>query len=136
MVQKMEPPHGSPSRQKGLPLRSPHWDKQLSPTAEQLAREFIDTYAVSLIAQGKLIAYNQGADEVINLHIEEAHEVIIKEQKRGRSRELLIVLGSALVGAFIQGFITELSAGHKLTTAVYTAMGFTGMIVVFWALRR
>lgn len=130
----------APSR-KPVPTEKPSpetsaLDKQLTPTAEQLARAFIDKYAVSLIAQGKLIAFNQGADEVINLHIEEAREIIIKEQKRGWSREILIVLGSALVGAFIQGFITELSAGHKLTTAFYTAMGFTGMILVFWALRR
>jgi hypothetical protein len=45
-------------------------------------------------------------------------------------------MGSALVGAFIQGFITELSAGRKLTTAIYTVMGFIGMLMVFWALRR
>lgn len=110
--------------------------KELTPAAEELARDYIAKFAASLITQGKLTAYHQGADEVINLHIEEARDIIIREQKRGWSREILLVMGSALVGAFIQGFITELSAGHKFTTAIYTVMGFIGMLMVFWALRR
>jgi len=56
--------------------------------------------------------------------------------KRRWYREPLVVFGSALFGAFIPGFITELSTGHQILTVVYTAMGFSGMLLLFLGLRR
>jgi hypothetical protein len=108
----------------------------LHPQAEELARELATNYAASLVLQGKILAFQQRSDEVQSVHIEQARDIISGEQKRGWTRELLLVFGSALVGAFIQGFITELSAGHQLLTAIYVVLGFIGMLLVFSGLRR
>ena len=39
-------------------------------------------------------------------------------------------------GAFLQGLVTELTAGRQSPIAVYTAMGFLGVILIFAGLRR
>ena len=68
--------------------------------------------------------------------MEEAHQVLRRERNKDWSRELLIMIGSTLFGAFIPGFISELSAGRQLLIAIYTFMGFVGIILVFVGLRR
>jgi hypothetical protein len=59
-----------------------------------------------------------------------------RERKKRWYRELLIVFGSALFGAFIPGFIAEVSTGHQLLTVVYTVMGFFGILLLFIGLKR
>lgn len=109
---------------------------ELHPHAEQLAREYVGDYAASLLIQSKVIAFQQRADVVLTPHIEEARNVINREGKKSWSKELLILIGAALFGAFIPGFITELSAGHQLLTVIYTILGLLGMFLVFLGLRR
>jgi hypothetical protein len=46
------------------------------------------------------------------------------------------MIGCTLFGAFIPGFMTELSAGCQILIAIYTFMGFVGIILVFVGLRR
>lgn len=111
-------------------------NKELHPQAKQLANEIVDEFAASLFLQGKILAFQEHADLVLSNHIEEAHQVLRRERNKGWSRELLIMIGSTLFGAFIPGFISELSAGHQLLIAVYTFMGFVGIILVFVGLRR
>ena len=91
---------------------------------------------MSSLLQAKILAFQEHADLVLSNHIDEALQVISRERKKRWSRELLIVLGSALFGAFIPGFITELFAGHQMLIVVYTSMGFLGIILVFLGLRR
>lgn len=110
--------------------------KELHPQAANLAREFVNDFAISLLLQAKTIAYQQKADVVMSSHIVEAREILQAEHKKSWSREILIILGSALVGAFIQGFTTELSGGNTFLIAIYTVMGFIGILMVFWGLRR
>lgn len=111
-------------------------NKELHPHAEQLAREIVNDFAANLLLQSKLVASQQRAEVVLRVHIEEALNIISREQKKGWSRELLIVIGAALFGAFIPGFITELSAGRQQLTVIYTALGLLGMFLVFLGLRR
>ena len=111
-------------------------NKELHSQAELLAKEYVDEFAASLLLQAKMLAFQENADMVLSNHIEEARQVIRRERKQRWARELLVVMGSALFGAFIPGFITELSAGHKLLIAVYTTMGFLGMLLLFLGLRR
>jgi hypothetical protein len=91
----------------------------------------VDEFAASLLFQAKMLAFQEHADLVLSTHIEEALEVINRERKKRWTRELMIVIGSALFGAFIPGFMTELSAGHQLLIVVYTSLGFRGMLLVF-----
>lgn len=111
-------------------------NKELHPHAEQVAKEYVDEFAASLLLQAKMLAFQEHADLVLSNHVEEALQVISRERKKGWTRELMIVIGSALFGAFIPGFMTELSAGHQLLIALYTSMGFLGIILVFLGLRR
>ena len=83
---------------------------ELHPQAEKQARQHVNIFATSLILQAKVIAYRTKADAVLTNHIDEALDVITRERKQSWSRELLIILGGAFVGAFIQGFISELSS--------------------------
>ena len=111
-------------------------NKELHPHAEQVAKEYVDEFAASLLLQAKMLAFQEHADLVLSNHIEEALQVINRERKKSWTRELMIVIGSALFGAFIPGFMTELFAGHQLLIALYTSMGFLGIILVFLGLRR
>jgi hypothetical protein len=111
-------------------------DLSLNPQAKLLASEVADSYENSLIIQAKVLAAQQGMDEVQRVHIERAHDLLIRVENEGWVKQLLLIFGSASIGAFIQGFITELSAGHKALTAIYVALGFVGMLMVFWALLK
>ena len=111
-------------------------NKEFHPRAEQLAAEFVDEFAASLLLQAKMLASQERAEVVLSNHVEEAREVLIRERKKRWYRELLIIFGSALFGAFIPGFTTELSTGRQLLIVVYTAMGFVGMLLLFLGLRR
>jgi hypothetical protein len=110
--------------------------KELHPQAERLAKDYINDFATSLILQAKTLAHNRRADVVLSNHIEEALDTMYSERKQPWSKELMMVLGGAFFGAFIQGFITALSAGDALLISVYTILGFLGMFLVFVGLRK
>ncbi len=42
--------------------------KELHPHAEQLAKEYVDEFAASLLLQGKILAYHERADLVLSNH--------------------------------------------------------------------
>lgn len=109
---------------------------QLHPQAEALAKEFTTGYGVLLIKQGQLLAARQRADEVQRFHIEEARNVLRNSDQRGWSRELFLILGGALFGAFIQGFIESLADHKTPLIVIYVIAGFIGMAMVFWALKQ
>jgi hypothetical protein len=110
-------------------------NKELHPQAEKLAREYIMDFATSLLLQAKLLSYKRNADVVLSNHIEEALQIVNRQQKSTWSREVILVIGSALFGAFIQGFVSELSTGNTLLIVIYTVLGFIGMLLVFWGLQ-
>jgi hypothetical protein len=109
--------------------------KELHPAAEALAQRHINDFATSLLQQAKTLAHQRKDDVVTSNHIKEALNIIHKEQKQSWWRELIIMIGSALFGAFIQGFITALLTEHVLLIAIYTLLGLVGMSLVFWGLR-
>jgi hypothetical protein len=111
-------------------------DRELHPQAEKLAKQYIKDFSISLLLQAKLIAYRAKADIVLRNHIDEAIETINKNKRQSWSHELSIILGGAFLGAFIQGFLAELSSGNAILIAIYTLIGFIGMFMVFWGLRR
>jgi hypothetical protein len=47
-----------------------------------------------------------------------------------------MVIGSAMFGAFLQEFILGLYSGTAPLIAIYTLMGFGGMLIVFWAILK
>jgi predicted membrane channel-forming protein YqfA (hemolysin III family) len=43
----------------------------------------------------------------------------------------MILIGGALFGVFIPGFISAINPLDKLSLIIYTALGFIGMFLVF-----
>ncbi|MBN8581882.1 MAG: hypothetical protein J0L96_14530 [Anaerolineae bacterium] len=111
-------------------------EMEMHENAPKKARQHINQFSTSLILQAKIIAYRTKADIVLAQHIDEALDTINSEKKQSWSRELLIILGGTFTGAFIQGFVSELSSGNTLLVAIYTILGFVGMFMVFLGLRR
>ena len=111
-------------------------ERPLHQNAVELVRESVDVYAASLLVQAKTLAYQRGDDEVLSTHINEALEIIQSRRRRKRWRDFMLAVGGALFGAFVSGFVTELSTGHsKLLLAVYVLMGVFGMILIFAGLQ-
>ena len=111
-------------------------DIDLHPEAAKRAKQYVVEFATTLLLQAKLIAFRAKADVVLSNHIDEALDLITRDKRKTWSRELLIILGSAFFGAFIQGFISELSSGKASLVAIYTILGFVGMFMVFLGLKR
>jgi hypothetical protein len=110
--------------------------KELHPHANQVAKEYVDKFEASLVGQSRLLAFHEDADLVLSNHVNEAFRIVRSDRKKRRAHELMIILGSVFLGAFLQGFFTELMAGRQFPIAVYTSMGFVGMILVFAGVRR
>ena len=109
-------------------------NKEFHARAEELAKEYVDEFAATLLLQSKLLA---GQDEIVLAkHVEEAREIINRERRKAWLGQLLIVLGSTLFGAFIPGFINGVSSGSRLIIVIYTLIGFCGMFLLFLGLRR
>jgi hypothetical protein len=101
-----------------------------------LARESVDVYAASLIVQAKTLAYQRGDDEVLTTQVNEALDIIQSRRRRKRWKDFMLAVGGALFGAFVSGFITELSTGHgKLLLSVYVILGVMGMVLIFGGLQ-
>ncbi len=113
-------------------------NRELHPEAEKRAQAYIRDFATSLLLQAKILAFQRRANVVLSTHVEEAKDLVEGERQQSWLRQLVIILGSAFLGAFLQGFVTELSTEppNPWVIAAYTAMGFIGIMAVFWGLRR
>jgi hypothetical protein len=97
-------------------------NKELHPHAEEVATHYVDEYSTSLLLQAKLLAFRENADLVLSNHVEAARERMQREGRKPFTLELFIVIGGALFGAFVPGFVSELNSGHKLLLVIYTFM--------------
>lgn len=106
-------------------------------TAEKLFRQLVNDYATSILYQAKLLAFRRKDDAVLSSHIEEAQDIVEQQRKQNRARELQIIFGSALIGAFIPGFIDQLSATNPNPglIVIWVLTGFIGLFLLLWSLR-
>ena len=121
-----------------MPKSSPfaEVDVELHPKAAQSARQYINEFAITLIMQAKTLAFSRRASVVTPAHVDEAVKVLNLKQQRSWLKDVAVMIGSALFGAFVQGFISEVAAGQAYLMAAYAGLGFVGMIVALWGLRR
>src|SRR5258706_7869815 len=77
-------------------------NKEFHARAEQLAKEYVDEFAASLLLQATMLASQERAEVVLSNHVDEAREILIKERKTRWYRELLIVLGTRCLGLSYQ----------------------------------
>ena len=111
-------------------------DVDLQPQAMQAARRTVNEFAVTLIMQAKTIAIARRADRVLPAHIDAALAVLNKLARRSWLDEFAVIIGSLFFGVFLQGFVSNLQAGNTLLIASYTVIGFVGLFMAFWGLRR
>ena len=111
--------------------------KALHPQTQTTAEGHIQDFAEALMLQSKTIAAIQGADEVQSVHVNAARAFILTTfQKAKRSSELYISFGSILLGAFLQGLITEYSNGRPGWMVIYVMLGVVGALMAFWGFAR
>ena len=110
-------------------------DKEFHPQAEKLIKQYISHFATSLILQAKTLAFKNDAELVLKNDVQEALDKITKERNQIWGKQFTIVVGGAFFGAFIQGFVTALSADNTSLLAIYTLLGFVGMLFLFIGLR-
>lgn len=106
--------------------------------AKDLVKRDIADFSDSLVLQAKVLAYQQKDEMVLSNHVREALDIVSKRKKQRWTRDLGIIIGSALFGTFVQGFVAELSSLqiNPTLTAIYTILGVAGLIGVFWELRN
>jgi hypothetical protein len=111
-------------------------DLEFHSAAKTALLQRADEFATSLMLEAKNIAYRNRADIVISSYIDDALEIINSKKKDNLSKQVAQVIGGAFFGAFIQGFITELSTGNTLLIVIYVVLGFLGVGLFTWGLRR
>ena len=112
---------------------------ELLPQAQERADEYIADFADSLPLQSKTSALTQKANVVLSTHVDQAQEIITsRAHKHGRLREFLLIAGSAMIGTFLQGFPTEMSAEPIRRNIIIfnVCMGVLGVGLVSWGLVR
>jgi len=111
-------------------------EKKLEERADSALKQYAKDYAAAILLNARLIAYRNNSEQIELSHVEKAIENISKTKKNLWSKDLVITIGGALFGAFVQGFITELSNGNPILVAVYVILGFAGIMLVFWGITR
>jgi len=106
----------------------------LHPEADNKIREYVRDFATSLVLQAKLMAFRKKAELVLSKDVDEARDVISAEGRRLWLKETSKIIGGALFGAFIPGFITAVPTHDTVSIVIYTALGFVGMFLVFLGL--
>lgn len=99
--------------------------------AESLIYDQVDDFAARIIAQARLTANAQGDNVVLERHVREALEHITRQQKSGKVKQLMADLGNIMLGAFLTGFVTEvtINAAHLNVVAlvVWVIAGLGGL---------
>ncbi len=108
-------------------------DIELHPQAKDQFREYVDNFSVTLLLQAKLIAFKGEANVVVSTMSDDAQQSVLYNRRKSKIQELWIASGGALFGAFIQGFINELSIAplRPLWIAIYVIAGFVGAFLIF-----
>jgi hypothetical protein len=110
---------------------------ELHESARELATEYIENFTNRLILQAQILAGKNGDNIVINTHVMAALDIIDKYgETRNHFNDICLALGGSLFGVFISGFISSLSTGDKVLIVIYMLMGFIGMILIMWNIRK
>lgn len=102
--------------------------------AEKYGLQKVKEFARVLASEAKLAAIRRNDSWILISHIDEALETIREKQYRRKTyQQVAIGLGSALFGAFILGFPTELTSGKNgFILLLYVAMGVAGTAIAMW----
>jgi hypothetical protein len=112
-------------------------NKELHSQARQLIEQLTLDFATSLLVQAKTLAQRRDDEIVLRHHVDEALESIQQERKRKRGRDLAGALGGVSLGAFLQGFPTELLGGRDpMSLVFFVVLGLLGVLLLAVGFRR
>lgn len=117
-----------------LPTRSA--PLELHPQAELDVKAIADEYGTNLISVADILAKQDGANQVQSGHIARATALLHGNVGSSKRKDALLLLGGALSGAFVQGFIESVSNGYKWRTVIYVFLGVLGMITSFVGIQK
>ena len=116
-------------------VRTPS-NKYIHTQAETLVREVVAEFENDLRLQANVLARDD--EIVLSRHVREALMTIRRRAERRWTEELLILIGSALLGAFLGNFPNELSkpSPSVLWLAIDVILGFVGSLVLLFGLMK
>lgn len=89
-------------------------NKKIHSEAQDLAEEYVKDFADKLIIQSKTYAILDGANEVQSNHIEKAKLSVLNSiQTKSKFKEILLLVGNALIGAGLAGIFSEYAAAKR-----------------------
>ncbi len=98
-------------------------------------QQYVRNYASLILLQARMIAINSKSASINVEHIDAAIDEIKVNRRNRPKKELALIIGSSMFGAFVQGFITEIWNGNTTLIVIYVLCGFIGMIIVFMGLK-
>ncbi len=115
--------------------------KELHPDAAKLARSYSRSFAESLILHAKSLAEENNDEIVLTNHIKSALEIIRREPRRKRWKDLTIFVSSTILGVSAQSFVAEIlkfgavpSTGNIIAALIYAAATLIAVVVAVIAI--
>lgn len=111
---------------------------QFRPEANQYIQSASTNYGALLKELARILAVRGQADEVQTIHAEKATHILSDSGAKSIRREVLILFGGGLFGAFLQGFTDAVitSPVSPLKVVTYVAFGLLGLALALWGLLR
>jgi hypothetical protein len=114
-------------------------EKALHENAATAVRENVFRFSDALVLESKAVAALEGADEVQTVHVEKAKDIVFTATRRSSHfRDVLLFVGSLLLGLSLQGFLQEYGSTQPRVgwMAFYFGAGLAGTILSVAAFLR
>lgn len=111
-------------------IRQPDYD--VHPLAAKTLDELEEGFAEELFFKAQNVANLERAGVVTDKHVQIAHDRVRLNRRAKRRGDGAKVVGRALFGAFLGGFITALGAGDQIQVVFFTINGIVGLALIFW----
>ena len=109
---------------------------RLHEDAQKDARNIVDDFAARLIYQSKIIASEQGANEVQSSQIQDALDLAYRSRRGKPWRSLSTFVGGILIAASFEGMVGQLSGGSLIAMFSYALVAILGVVLTFIGLGR
>jgi hypothetical protein len=91
-------------------------------------------YCEQLILQSKIVASSTDAPVVMSNHVEDARLLVAKRTGTNKGRDTVLIFGSALLGAFVSGFIEGIVTSDLNRVVIWTVFGIIGVCLTMFGL--
>lgn len=100
---------------------------RLRPAARNQAFILANRYLTMIVIQGRLLAAQNGMDEVHRVHIEKAADLVAWTPKKGRRTDVFIAVCSIAFSLSAKAGIDSAAQGHFWRTMIYFGITFISL---------